>query len=286
MDTIMDTTALMKGAIDIHIHIGPEPTRRRRVDAYEAAIQAREAEMRAIVFKSHEYITTPLAYTFQPLVPEIELYGGISLDFESGGLNPSAVEAAGKLKSKIVWMPTFSSKQEMQSRKIKDKGITIIDDSGKILPVVKEILELIKGYEMTLATGHLSPGEIFVLLNEAEKVGIKRTIITHPLRPFGPNASIDDQKRMVREGVFFEHCINISMPNSIRLDPRKIAQAIRAIGPEHCIMATDLGQIFNPPPVEGMRMFIETMLSYDITENEIITMVRKNPAKALGLPEG
>lgn len=283
----MDILEPMKDAIDIHIHIGPDPNRRRRVNGYEAAIQAREAGMRAIVLKSHEYITTPLAYTIQKLVPEIEVYGGITLDFEVGGLNPAAVEAAGKLKSKIVWMPTFSSWNDMEKRKVNGKGITILDQTGKILPVVREILELIKHYGMTLSTGHLSTREIFSLLDEAESVGINRIIVTHPLSiSVGPTASIDEQQRMIREGVFIEHCFIATMPTSDRLDPQKIAQAIRAIGPEHCIMSTDFGQIFNPPPVEGMRMFIETMLRYDITEDEIVTMVRKNPAKVLGLSDG
>ncbi len=100
----MDTTELMKGAIDIHIHIGPDPNRRRRVNGYEAAIQAKEVGMRGVVFKSHDYNTTPVAYTVQQLVSDVELYGGVSLDVEVGGLNPTAVEAAGKLNSKIVWM--------------------------------------------------------------------------------------------------------------------------------------------------------------------------------------
>ncbi|MBW2145787.1 MAG: hypothetical protein JRG73_15615 [Deltaproteobacteria bacterium] len=282
----MKAQELLKDAIDIHIHIGPDPNRRRRVNAYEAAVQAREAGMRAIFLKSHDYITTPLTYTIQELVPEIEVYGGVTLDFEVGGLNPAVVEVAGKLSSKIVWMPTFSSRHDMQKRNINGKGITILDQNGTILPVVREILAGIKHYGMTLATGHLSTQEIFVLLDEAARVGIERTVITHPLSiSFGPTASIDDQKRMVREGVFIEHCFIAAMPTSDRMDPQKIAQAIRTIGPEHCIMSTDFGQIFNPPPVEGMRMFIETMLRYDITEDEIITMVRKNPAKVLGLSE-
>ena len=282
----METIELMRDAIDIHIHTGPDPNRRRRVNAYEAAIQAREAGMRAIVLKSHEYVTTPLAYTIQALVPEIEIYGGISLDFEVGGLNPPAVEAAGKLKSKIVWMPTFSSRNDMQKQNINEKGITITDQSRKILPAVSEILKLIKDYGMVLATGHLSTHEIFVLLDEAKSIGIEHIIVTHPLSiSVGPTASIDEQKRMIKEGVFIEHCFVATMPTSDRLDPKKIAQAIRAIGPKHCIMSTDFGQILNPPPVEGMRMFIETMLRYDITEDEITTMVRKNPAKVLGLSE-
>jgi len=281
----METAEIIKGAIDIHIHIGPDPLRRRRVTAYEAAIQAREAGMRGIVLKSHDYITTPVTYIVQQLVPGIELYGGIALDFEVGGLNPAAVEMAGKIGTRMVWMPTFSSRCDLEKQKIQGQGITILDQSGQILPVVPEILELIKKYDMTLATGHLSTPEIFALLEEARKVGVRRTIITHPLSfSFGCRASIDEQKRMIREGVFIEHCFIGTMPTSDRIDPQRIAEAIRAVGAEHCILSTDFGQIFNPVPVEGMRMYIETMLRCGLTQEEIILMVRKNPAIALGLP--
>ena len=280
----MDACQLMKGAIDIHIHIGPDPNRRRRVTAYEAAIQAKEAGMRGIVLKSHDYITTPVTYLLQQMISGIELYGGLSLDFEIGGLNPHAVEMAGKIHTRVVWMPTFSSDWNMQLRKGEGKGITILAQAGRILPVVTEILELIKKYDMTLATGHLSTGEIFALLDETRRVGVKRTILTHPLSfSFGCRASLDEQKRMVGEGVYIEHCFIAAMPTSDRIDPQEIADAMRAVGPEHCIMSTDFGQIFNPVPVEGMRMYIETMLRCGITDEEIITMVRKNPAQALGL---
>lgn len=282
----MDASELMRDAIDIHIHIGPDPNRRRLVNAHEAALQAKKAGMRGIVIKSHEYMTAPLAQSIQPFVPEVELYGGMSLDDEVGGLNPAAVEAAGKLNAKIIWMPTFSSKNDMQKRNIEGKGITIIDPNGAILPVVGDILELIKEYDMTLATGHLSTREIFVLLDEAKRIGVHRVVVTHPLSiSVGPTASIDEQKQMIGENIYFEHCFISMMPTSDRNDPKNFAQAMRAVGPEHCIMSTDFGQVFNPLPIEGMRMFIETMLKFDFSEEEIISMVRTNPAKALGLPE-
>ena len=281
----VDALEIMKGAIDIHVHIGPDPNRRRRVTAYEAAIQAKEAGLRGIVLKSHYYITTPLTYIVHQLVPGIELYGGLALDFEVGGLNPSAVEMAGKIHTKMVWMPTFSSQCDVQKRNIEEKGITILDPSGNILPVVTEILELIKKYDMTLATGHLSTREIFALLEEVRKVGVERTIITHPLSiSFGCRASLEEQKKMISERVWIEHCFIATMPTSDRVDPQRIADAIRAVGAERCILSTDFGQIFNPPPVEGMRMYIETMLRCGITEDEMIAMVRVNPARALGLP--
>jgi len=281
----MGTAEILKGAIDIHIHIGPDPNRPRRVTAFEAAIQAKEAGMRGIVLKSHDYITTPVTYIIQQQVPGIELYGGLSLDFEVGGLNPSAVEMAGKIHTKMVWMPTFSSKSDHQKKKIEGKEITVLDQNGKILPVVTEILELIKKYDMTLATGHISTEEIFALLDGVRRVGVERTIITHPMSlSFGSRAPVEEQKKMIREGVFIEHCFIATMPTSDRIDPQRIADAMRAVGPEHCIMSTDFGQIFNPPPVEGMRMYIETMGRCGIKEEEIIAMVRKNPARALGLP--
>ena len=280
----METMELMNGTIDIHIHIGPDPNQRRRVNGYEAAVQAKEAGMRGVVFKSHDYNTTPVAYTVRQLVPEVELFGGLSLDFEIGGLNPHAVEAAGKLGSKIVWMPTFSSKNDMEKRKIKDKGIFILDEKGKILPVVGDILELIKQYDMVLATGHLSRQEIIALLQEAQNNKIKQILITHPLSiRVGPTLSIDEQRQMTGPGIYFEHCFTACMPNSDRLDPRMIADAVRAVGPEHCILSTDFGQITNPPPAEGMRMFIETMLGFGIKQEEIMTMTKTNPAKVLGL---
>jgi len=281
----MDAQELMKGAIDIHIHIAPDPNRRRRVDGYSAAVQAKEAGMRGVVFKSHDYNTTPVAFTVQRVVPGIELYGGLSLDIEVGGLNPHAVEAAGKLGSKIIWMPTFSSKNDMLKKNIPDKGISILDENGRLLPVVNEILDIIKRFGMTLATGHLSTKEIFVLLEAAEKKEIEPIVITHPLsKGVGPTLSLEDQRKMIRPGLFFEHCYTACMPHSDRLDPRDIATAVGEIGPERCILSTDFGQITNPPPVEGMRMYIESMLAFGITPDAIITMIRTNPARALKLP--
>ncbi|NQU15944.1 MAG: hypothetical protein HQ561_17455 [Desulfobacteraceae bacterium] len=280
----MEATELMKGAIDIHIHIGPDPNQRRRVNGYEAAVQAKEADMRGVVFKSHDYNTTPVAYTVRQLVPGIEIFGGVSLDFEVGGLNPHAVEAAGKLGAKIVWMPTFSSKNDMAKRRIKDKGITILDENGNVLPVVRDILALIKQYDMVLSTGHLSKQEIVALLREAEKNKIERILITHPLSiRVGPTLSIDEQRQMMGPGIYFEHCFISCMPSSDRLDPQAIADAVRAVGPEHCILSTDFGQITNPPPVEGMRMYIETLLRFGVTRDEIVTMVKTNPSTVLGL---
>ena len=78
--------------------------------------------------------------------------------------------------------------------------------------------------------------------NRRRRVGVERTIITHPLSvSFGCRASVEEQKEMIGQGVFIEHCFIATMPTSDRVDPQKIADAIRAVGPEHGIMSTDFG---------------------------------------------
>jgi hypothetical protein len=55
----------LKGAIDLHFHAGPD-IRERKLTYLEAAMQAKEAGMRAILIKSHSTITADIASLIQP----------------------------------------------------------------------------------------------------------------------------------------------------------------------------------------------------------------------------
>lgn len=137
---------------------------------------------------------------------------------------------------------------------------------------------------MVLATGHLSVSEAFALVDEARRKGVSKIVITHPLlKTLGAYLSLEKQRRMAAKGAFIEHCFSLTMPLMGRLDPMTIVKAIRAVGAEHCIMSTDLGQAYNPTPAEGMRMMIATMLKCGLSEKEIELMIKVNPAKLLGL---
>ena len=81
----------------------------RRGNALEAARQARQVGMRAIVIKNHSYPTTPLAIMVGQLVPEVAVFGSICLDYDIGGLNADALEKHADMGARVVWMPTFSS---------------------------------------------------------------------------------------------------------------------------------------------------------------------------------
>lgn len=275
---------LMHGSIDMHIHHSPDARVGRRLDALQVAIQAEEAGMRAIVLKSHDYPTAPLAYIINKSVHNLTVFGSLSLDFPVGGLNPSSVEISALLGAKVLWMPTFSSANDRKKRGLGGEGINILDEKGNIVPAAQQCLDIVKSHVMVLATGHVSTAEAFALVDEARKKGITKIVITHPLSTgFGATLSIEEQQQMAKKGAFIEHCFGSTMPMGERLHPMKIAEAVKAVGAEHCILSTDLGQEWNPAPAEGMRMMIGTMLKCALSIEEIELMVKVNPARLLGL---
>ncbi|MFC2041405.1 DUF6282 family protein [Chloroflexota bacterium] len=148
-----------------------------------------------------------------------------------------------------------------------------------------EILDIVKTHQMVLATGHISVHEAFALVDEARKKGVSKIVATHPLiESIGATLGLKEQQQMAEKGAFIEHTFGITMPgSSMRLDPMKIVEAVRAVGAERCIMSTDLGQAYNPAPAEGMRMGIATMLKCGLTEKEVELLTKVNPAKLLGL---
>lgn len=285
-----DIDGILHGSIDMHVHHGPDSLLNRRLDALGTAKQAREFGIRGIILKSHDYPTAALAHLVNQLVPEVYTFGSLCLDYESGGLNTFSVEASAKLGARVVWMPTFSAANSRQVAadalgiNLPGRGTNILQE-GKLTPAVTDILHIIKDYDMILATGHLSPKEIFTLVEEAKQIGISKIIITHALEQSVVEESLnmEAQQRLASKGAFIEHCFLTLMPTGGKIDPSQMVAAIRAVGAEHCIMSSDFGQIYHPSPPEGMRMFIGTMLRYGLAKDDIELMVKKNPAHLLNL---
>ncbi len=280
----MNTTEkLVQGSIDMHVHHAPDAHTLRWGDASQIATQAEKMGMRAIVLKNHDYPTAPLASILNQYIHNLTVFGSLSLNYAVGGLNPSAVETSALLGAKVIWMPTSSSANRREKRGL-GGGIKILDEDGKIVPAVRQILDIVKSYDMVLATGHIGREEVFALVDEARERGITKIVITHPLDTrTGAKLSIEEQQQMTRKGAFVEHCFGDTMPAAHRLDPMMIVEAVRAVGAEHCILSTDLGQDFNPSPAEGMRMMVATLVKCGLSAEEIEVMIKTNPAKLLGL---
>jgi hypothetical protein len=274
--------ALWQGAIDIHVHAAPDPIAARRHDALELALACRDAGMRAIIFKSHEYPTVPAAYVLNRVVDDFTVFGAVSLDFEVGGLNPAALEASAKMGAAKVWFPTFSARFWRQTRHQADDGLTVLGEDGKLLPVVHELLEIIRQYDMILGTGHLGPDEQRALVPEARRRNIK-TVITHAeVTPI----PVELTAEFSALGAFVEHAY-IAVTRTPGTEGShsfaSIAAGIRQAGPGQAILSTDLGQAANPSPPEGLRMFIAGMLNHGFSDSEVRRMVNDSPAGLLGL---
>ena len=95
--------------------------------------------------------------------------------------------------------------------------------------------------------------------------------------------SVEDQRWMASKGAYLELCYSSLSPTWRNATIDDVAQAIREVGPEHYILASDLGQVHNPPPPEGLRIYIMMLLERGFSHEEIRVMVRKNPERLLGL---
>jgi hypothetical protein len=273
---------LLQGAIDTHIHGGPDIVPRKMSDA-DVARAAKKAGMRAVVIKNHVTPTTSRARLVQEAVGDIQVFGGLVLNKAAGGLNPTAVEVELALGAKEIWMPTKSSVQDI-SRNQGDlaKAVPVTDERGDFRPELYEILDMIAGKDVILGTGHLSAEEIEKLVVLAKQRGLKKILVSHPEFEI-PEMPIEMQKRLTRQGVFFERCFYACTHPPKSLSPVALMEQIKATGVEHTIMASDFGQAFNDEPVTGLSRYIKAMLELGFSPGEIETMVGTNPAQLLGL---
>ncbi len=244
--------------IDTHVHTAPD-IKPRALNDIEAARDAKNEGMRAIVIKSHVESTASRA-TMAGKISGFKVIGGVCLNSSVGGLNPEAVKITAALGGKVVWFPTISAPKISMN----------YENTENILNIIAE-------NDLVLATGHLKPNDIFLLLDYAKSLKVKKLIVNHPLTGV-VGASIDEQKEMSRYA-YLEHCFVACMEKHDNLDPKIMADAIKEVGPERCIMATDFGQAHNPVPVKGMKMFVDFMIKYGIKKTDINKMCTENPYK-------
>jgi hypothetical protein len=279
-----EAARLLAGAIDIHVHNLPDD-RPRSIDAIDVAELARTRGMRAIVLKNHYESTAGIVYLVRKLVPGIEVFGGIDLNLTVGGTNPAAVDHMTRVTGgwgRIVWMPTFDAENQVRSSKEKRPFVSVSRE-GELLPAVKEVIALIAKHGLVLATGHSAPAEGLMLLREGRRQGVRQMVVTHAmLAPVLMDVS--QMQEAAKLGAFIEFVggSQTSADASARND--RMAAAIRAVGPEFCILSSDLGQAGNALPPDGFGAFLVALRARGFTEEDVDRMSKQNPARLLGLP--
>jgi hypothetical protein len=277
----------LRGAIDVHIHALPD-VRPRKVDMIEAALAARDAGMRGIVFKSHHEPTAGLAWLTNRAIGAEIAYGGVVLNWYTGGLNADAVEATAALGGRIVWLPTFTAAHHLRIQaEPAERGLTVLDERGRLTGATLNVLDAVARHGLALATGHLSPEESLVLVPEARRRGVRAVVVTHPESSLvGMPAAMQRDLASFGE-VYFDRCrmsgtgMGTRAAGADAVDRRY--QMIREVGVETTLASTDYGQPDNPLPVAGLQQYWEELEARGLTAAEWDRMARANPALVLGL---
>ncbi|WP_433297167.1 DUF6282 family protein [Pseudonocardia sp. CA-142604] len=294
---------IVKGAYDVHIHVAPD-VMRRRIDDLALAPRFAEVGLAGFVLKSHYLPTGERAAVVRAAVPGFSAVGAITLNGSVGGMNPIAVELAARSGAQVVWMPTVDSANQREcterdpegarppmwaqlQQELRDEGmaadpVEVVGSDGRVLEATRQVLRVIAKHDMTLATGHLSAAEIDTVVDAALVVGVRRIVVTHP-EFTSQRVAIDMQRRLAAKGALLERCF--TTPYTRKVSWELWLENIRAVGPEHSVLSSDLGQPFNPPVEDGLALLADRLLAAGFTEDEIRLMAVHNSRWLAGVDE-
>jgi len=273
----------LTGVIDIHVHSSPDSTP-RSIDAIDLARLAKAQGMRGLVLKNHYEPTASLAYVVRKEVPGIEAFGGIDLNLSVGGMNPSAVEHMAAITGgygRFVWMATFDSENQVRFSK-ENRPFVRISRDGQLVPEAKAVIAVIAKHNLVMATGHSSAEECLMLVRESKAQGVQHMVVTHAM----VNPVHMSEAQMVEAaklGAYIEFVYNGLIGASKQYGFADYAKAIRAVGVEHSILSSDMGQVGNPLHTDALVAFFKGLREQGFTQVEIEQMSRTNPARLLGL---
>jgi len=288
----------LEGAYDLQVHVSPDVIA-RRIDDIDCAREFLAHGMKGFVLKSHYIQTGERAQVVSKAVAGSRVFGALTLNHSVGGLNPVAVELAGRTGCKIVWMPTVDAQNETAGRldggsaklpfwakiqrELAAEGISppplsVVDESGRLVEAARRCLERIRKHDMILATGHLGRAEIFALVRAAKEMGLAKVVVTHAEFP-SQNLTGDEQRELSDLGAIIEHCFTTTYTGKATWGAA--FANIRKAGVSRAVISTDLGQAINPPVSDGFGMFAQRLLDAGFTVDEIHTMAVTNPTRLL-----
>jgi hypothetical protein len=221
------TVDLLKGSIDIHVHAGPHlKSSPRSVTPIQAALQARDAGMSAIVFMDVFEMSNGTSQLVNEAVPDFQTFGGMNLNTVYGGMNPRAVKTSlyygdgakyvafgthsthwmtsregqyidGEFKEFWKTDPKFRKEELGRSIKIP------IDEAPT--PELDEILRLIASNpDVYMITGHVSADEALRLTELGVEYGIEKMVVSSTVFKI---ASMDQLQKMVESGAYIEYTL-------------------------------------------------------------------------------
>ena len=281
----------LQDAYDLHVHTGPD-VNPRKLDDFEMCERYMKAGFKGYCIKSHYFCTAERARLMKKLYPSFNPIGAITLNYAVGAMNPSAVDISGRDGAKLVWFPTFDSKNEidytfgnsctydvlpiwvrlMQERKNAGEeieGIYLLKN-GELTKKTKEVIDIIAKRDMVLCTGHVSKPEITAIVKEARKHNLKRVVVTHATWS-SIALTKEEQRELAEMGAIIEESAG-AIKAAYGITWEGMYEVIRYVGPEHCIISSDCGNVNKPYPDVAMEEMAERLCQNGFTEEEVRRM--------------
>lgn len=292
--------ALLRDAIDIHVHLDPDsfgPHSRqaaRALDVIDMARRARSAGMRGFVIKQHYDQTAQLAYLARKAVPDVEVFGMLCSNRAVGGLNPEAVHHFAEVvggHARIVSMPTWDAENYVRQSRSPNRPAVPISRDGVLLPETIELIKTIaqaqirdSSAKLALATGHVSAEEALLVIREAKRQGIERIVATHAMgHPI--NMSLAQMKEAASLGAYIEFVANFMAGARAVFTTQQYYDAIREIGPAQVIFSSDSGQANHPFPDLLLTHAAQQLREAGLSDAELRAMLVENPAALLSFSQ-
>ena len=268
----------VEGSYDLHVHSAPSHVK-RTIDDIDLIKKASTYKLAGVLIKNHyeptsgrsELINTHFNFF-------TKAYGGVVLNSTVGGINPYACESALKMGAKIVWLPTRDAENSLRYGNMKGdffnrEGISVVDEKGKLIKSFKEVVEVVKKYDATLATGHISLEESLKVCDYAIKKNVK-VVLTHPdwNRTKIP---IDIQIDLGKKGVFIEKVWANLDDGDCSAD--EFLNVMNQLDFNNTFITTDRGYYTKKPPFESLVDCIEFLIEKGVDGRNIEKILKITP---------
>ena len=289
---------MMEGAIDVHCHIDFEfsAKERKREPEFQWLPKADAMGMRGVVLKSHWWPTANVVpYILAPAQTNVALWSSVALNITAGGPNSCIIEACAALGGKMVFLPTWSARNDVERKgfsariksyyknhaQLENPNYYFLDDKGQLIPLGREIIECCKACDLTLGMGHVSWQESLAFIEAAKDMNFSHRIVVNHVQSHIIGMPVDAMKRAAEMGAFLEACANALAPG--RMDSFELVRQFRQIGLPQVIASTDYFRPYSPNPAELFRIFLGMLHEGGLSKEEVQLVACTNPARLMGL---
>ena len=290
----MALDALVDGAVDLYVHASPDLLPRRS-DDIGLARELKESGIRTAVHR-HHFADTSGRARLAADATGYDLRAAVVLNDPVGGLNPHAVDAAIRLGTRWIGLPTLDAQRyrarlarvPVDVQRVLSVGtgtLRVIDDAGALLPAVHEILDLVGRADAVLSLGYIAIDECLAVLRACDDHRVRRVVATNVRSVMGLSQA-EIRSIAAFPFTFIEQTAwslypRMGLPPD--LTPAQVAETVRWVGVDRALISSDSGTAGGPSARELLSWACGLLAGAGLDDRELAVLVRDTPARVLGL---